>query len=757
MKRNRATLEAIGDTSSASNGDLEHWQVRKRLVAHDNDVQDMAWAPDGSILVSVGLDRSIVVWSGMTFEKIKRFDIHQSHVKGVTFDPAGKYFITYSDDRSMRVFNYKKGLIDSEMTFQVESIIRKPFEKSPISTTYFRRCSWSPDGLYIAAPNGMNNGINSNMIIKRGTWELDVSLIGHKLPCEVCCFSPRLYQVSDDKVDTILVSAGQDRSIAIWSTNCSTPLAVITDISPKSITDIAWSSSGLEFFVCSLDGDVFVISFEDDELGDIVPWEDTFQALNKYGKQNELKFIKSYQMIELEQMAQKKFPNLFDNDNNVKTKNRIKELMEGETESLLHSSSLENSKQPESVNLLVGRSKKNPNKKMPTITPVKPVVLEAPKPVVNNINTLTLANQKVTITKSGKKRVTPMLITTEAPSKVVKPLINNKKVNNDTANKKFKYISYPTFPLPRNGMPSLVYGLVKTPQLELENRDDVDQNNVIDEIIETNDSIGTSTTPAIGRKRQRKHYTRLNENKIIRFDGKNPYWLEMDIINPNMMFGERNTQMEVQVEIKDSIDQSMEIRSFDDINKETDFDEDEDEFEEEFYSISKMINRSPLASNQLSSDKWDMFINDKLTSVDESKWLGIEYWVLGFDSGKMYVLSSNGKLICPIINLGSPIIKLIANQDQLCAITLDGNLNTWEIFNSKGQRLISKINEVSMAPLFNQYSANDESKRVSEIKVQTKRIKFRKGEVVVALSNNESFKYNVQLSCWTKEENEGTA
>ena len=43
---------------------VEHWPVFRRLMGHDNDVQDLGWSYDGTILVSVGLDSKIVVWSG---------------------------------------------------------------------------------------------------------------------------------------------------------------------------------------------------------------------------------------------------------------------------------------------------------------------------------------------------------------------------------------------------------------------------------------------------------------------------------------------------------------------------------------------------------------------------------------------------------------------------------------------------------------------------------------------------------------------
>jgi protein HIRA/HIR1 len=57
---------------------VENWRTIRRLIGHDNDVQDLGWSFDSSILVSVGLDSKVVVWSGHSFEKLKMIAIHQS-------------------------------------------------------------------------------------------------------------------------------------------------------------------------------------------------------------------------------------------------------------------------------------------------------------------------------------------------------------------------------------------------------------------------------------------------------------------------------------------------------------------------------------------------------------------------------------------------------------------------------------------------------------------------------------------------------
>ncbi|CAK7270332.1 HIR complex subunit [Sporothrix epigloea] len=290
---------------------VENWKTYKRLIGHENDVQDLAWSHDSSILVSVGLDSKVVVWSGHTFERLKTISVHQSHVKGVTFDPANKFFATASDDRTMKIFKFTPPPPNATQhdllnNFVLETTISSPFHSSPL-TTYFRRCSWSPDGNHIAAPNAVNGPVSSVAIIERTRWDSEINLIGHEGPTEVCMFSPRLFYSKKpadtnnggingstngnangssrreaESLVTVIASAGQDKTLSIWNTNTSRPLVILQDIASKSISDLAWTPDGQAVFASSLDGSIVVAKFEEGELGWAAQSEETDKALQKF-------------------------------------------------------------------------------------------------------------------------------------------------------------------------------------------------------------------------------------------------------------------------------------------------------------------------------------------------------------------------------------------------------------------------------------------------------------------------------------------
>ncbi|BFZ57023.1 HIR complex subunit [Savitreella phatthalungensis] len=268
-----ATRRTFGD-SDADGVMTEAWKVHKRLLGHENDIVDVAWAHDTSLLVTVSLDSHVIVWnaSSGSFEKIRSLQ-HGSSVKGVVFDPAGKYFATASDDRTIRVWRTSD--------LGCEHVIDKPFKNSPIST-YFRRLSWSPDGAHIGGPNAVNSPVRVISIINRGTWTHDISLVGHEGAIEVVRFNPIIFR-KDGNNCTILAGAGADRTVSVWNTLSSKPVITLNGMAEQSIADLAWSPDGLALYIAGLDGSLTVCCFSAAEFGEAQGREANEEALSKYG------------------------------------------------------------------------------------------------------------------------------------------------------------------------------------------------------------------------------------------------------------------------------------------------------------------------------------------------------------------------------------------------------------------------------------------------------------------------------------------
>lgn len=764
--------KAFGETEA----ELEHWTVRKRLVAHDNDIQGIAWAPDSSILITVGLDRAIVVWNGSNFEKIKRFDVHNSHVKGVVFDPANKYFATASDDRSVLIFRYHKTTASNDMTFSIELSVTKPFKGSPL-TSYFRRLSWSPDGQHIAVPNATNGPVTSVAIINRGDWNSDISLIGHSSPCEVASFSPRLYdflqsqkqdQQQRDKPDgkknkkpklcSVVATAGQDRALAIWKTSTTRPVLVANDICFKTISDMAWSPDGRTLFLSSLDGTITVLFFEENELGPEIPLEQNDSYLYRYGGDREnMVFPESVEQLKLEEKASK-----------IKSY-----VIESKMDRLM------NKADGFEKNAKIGSTSRS-GVTTPTKQQAKTIDEEKSKvsKPVTMLSSRKKLQQTISITKEGKKRVAPMLMSANTQPK----LNNNEFAINPVANASFSkeldqtrkdMLSSSLYKFPKSGVKSLVSG-IRERHIDVANQGEdltVDDDTVtmrppLTPHTNSGGNNSSGSVSSIGTNFAGGMETRGKKASTKK---------KMDIDYPDYMceivrnslqgtallnystYSVRNTSTLVVLSQSRKVGREFQSNLSLHIQNNYEYDKD-NKIDKEFAKLPTRV----VSTDTKGRKRFEIFLPHSIVNAIGNEELKV--WIMVSDQGSIFLISVYGKLVYPRIDIGANICVLKNYGRYLMVVTNTGLMYLWDIVDFK---MIS--NNISLAPFINTITVkinqddkehnkskgNREEIIVEDESQDSKRVITScelnsKGVPIFVLDDGDAYAWSVLLFCWVK-------
>lgn len=320
------------------NTHVEHWTRIKLCRGHALDAVGLAWAPDDSHLVSCSLDSNtpIIVWNltdlvddsqkeyAMGYSnvlcnpyKILGKGIHTSTVKGVTFDPAGTYLASSGDDPSVCVWrahddwglekriDAKSGIFRKWNSSGKENSSNQPGamnnnssldSRALSSQSLFRRLSWSTDGAYICSTNAVVKNKHVASTISREGWAVSsakstatgaVNLVGHKQPVVVARHCPYLLNVKEGDENTAdeeepeyatLLALGDKRGfVTVWSTRKSRPVFKIQCSETRcTVTDISWGrlsnqQGDLMLIVSLLDGQVVALRFAiPDELGHLL-------------------------------------------------------------------------------------------------------------------------------------------------------------------------------------------------------------------------------------------------------------------------------------------------------------------------------------------------------------------------------------------------------------------------------------------------------------------------------------------------------
>lgn len=192
---------------------------------------------------------------------------HSGFIKGLSWDPAGKFLASQSDDGSCVVWNIESMLSSqgSSSAFTLDSNDSEMFKETVLEKifvnmskmTFFHRPSWSPDGTILALANATNRQLPAVALVERNNWQgPGTFLLGHLGPVEVVKFNPRLFSNTHviDRKEMICAVASQDGQVSIWSSSRTAPLLVLQELFEHSVMDLSWTPDGKILVAVSYDG-----------------------------------------------------------------------------------------------------------------------------------------------------------------------------------------------------------------------------------------------------------------------------------------------------------------------------------------------------------------------------------------------------------------------------------------------------------------------------------------------------------------------
>ncbi|CAH0714720.1 unnamed protein product, partial [Brenthis ino] len=275
----------------------ESWVIHKTLRGHMEDILDISWNSSSTQLASGSVDNKLMVWDVERARYSSIVTDHKGFVQGVAWDPKGQLIATASTDRVFRTFDVSTKKVVSRSS---KAILPFPKEHPLHGTnvrlyyddtlqTYYRRLNFSPDGLLIAVPAGRIEPEQGKLDVKPINAVYIYTRYSLKVPaCVVPCGEPALaarwapvglraragapppaWRLPRRR----LLAVATRRSLLLYDTQQKTPVALISNMHYTRLTDLTWSPDGRILVASSTDGFCSVISFEEGELGEVLPDE----------------------------------------------------------------------------------------------------------------------------------------------------------------------------------------------------------------------------------------------------------------------------------------------------------------------------------------------------------------------------------------------------------------------------------------------------------------------------------------------------
>jgi WD40 repeat protein len=182
------TSHSIGSGSNVRIWTLRPVQLEKTLKGHEDQVEGVAWSPDGRRIATASQDHSARVWDAASGECRLTLAGHEGYVRDIAWSPDGKRIATASADNTGRVWDASDG---------------RPLAALRGHAGQVQAVAWSPDGRRIAT----------------ASWDQTVRLwdaAGGAATATLRGHADRVLAVAWSPDGATLASHGEDGSIKIW-------------------------------------------------------------------------------------------------------------------------------------------------------------------------------------------------------------------------------------------------------------------------------------------------------------------------------------------------------------------------------------------------------------------------------------------------------------------------------------------------------------------------------------------------------------
>jgi WD40 repeat protein/serine/threonine protein kinase len=196
---------------------------------HTQEVDTLAWSPNGSRIVSGSFDHTARVWNALTGQTIVTYTGHSDQVWTVAWSPNGQYIASGGRDKSVQIWNPGSGSTRTSYTGHSDAIAG---------------VAWSPDSILIASASYDN----TVRVWEALTQQFHATFSDH---------TDHVWAV-DWKPDGSLVASGsKDKTVRVWNPATGSGVYVYMGHS-AGVAAVAWSPNGARIASGSYDHTVQV-------------------------------------------------------------------------------------------------------------------------------------------------------------------------------------------------------------------------------------------------------------------------------------------------------------------------------------------------------------------------------------------------------------------------------------------------------------------------------------------------------------------